>query len=120
MTLVLSSSNLFQGLCHICQYFVNYVGIWLEGWELPHLTDQFVHFPPSFPASLAAFHFSVLLSSFLVRSFEERKWSPTLPLPSCISSQQLMSWATIVNQVTMAPSVGYAQTGLRMNPNSWV
>jgi hypothetical protein len=72
MPLLLSSSNLFHGPHHICQYFVNYVGIWLERWELPHLTDRFVHFPPSFPAPLAAFHFfKVLLSSFVVSSFVE-------------------------------------------------
>ncbi len=77
-----------------CQYFVVCVGIWLEWWELPHLTDgsnSFISHLLS-RAPLAAFHFWLLLSSFLVLFFCG-KWSPTLPLPCIISSQQLRRWA---------------------------
>jgi hypothetical protein len=117
MTLLLSSSsNLFQLsiFCQMCRYLVRMVGAsppyrWINLF-ISHLLS---------PAPLAAFHFWLLLSSFLVLFFCG-KWSPTLPLPCIISSQQLRRWATIVNQVTGAPSLGCARTGLWMNPNSWV
>ncbi len=84
-----SSSNLFQLsiFCRLCRYLVRMVGAsppyrWINLF-ISHLLSR---------APLAAFHFWLLLSSFLVLFFCG-KWSPTLPLPCIISSQQLRRWA---------------------------